>query len=120
MCIGLLVRYIGRYEDALTQPGACCVRQVLKGLGFGQADGWDVDSLPGVPKSFAAFEDFDMGNFFDEDAATPAFAQHLRVGQRLGTGTDCAQLKAVQPCWAALLRHHPAAALHFLARQLSC
>ena len=70
-------------------------RQVLKALGFGQINGREVHSLPGIPSTFPAFADFDMGKYFNEAEGTPAFVEYLQVGRRLGTGGGSAQLSAL-------------------------
>ena len=70
-------------------------RQVLKALGFGQINGREVHRLPGIPTTFPAFEDFDMGKYFNEAEGTPAFVEYLQVGQRLGTGGGSVRLTAL-------------------------
>ena len=70
-------------------------QQVLKALGFGQIDGREVHSLPGIPSTFPAFAEFDMGKYFNEAEGTPAFVEYLQVGRCLGTGGGSAQLTAL-------------------------
>ena len=68
---------------------------MLKALGFGQINGREVHKLPGIPIKFPAFEDFDMGKYFNEAEGTPAFVEYLQVGRCLGTGGGSARLTAL-------------------------
>ena len=80
---------------------------MLKALGFGQINGREVYSLPGIPSTFPAFAVFVMGKYFNEAEGTPAFVEYLQVGRRLGTGGGSAQLSALlRGAYINILQRH--------------